>query len=43
MDTQRESKDGMNWEIGIDPYTLLILGVKWISNENILCSRGNST
>ena len=26
----------MNWEIGIDIYTLLILCVRWITNENLL-------
>ena len=34
---------GMNWEIGIDIYTLLILCIKWITNENLLYSTGNST
>ena len=33
---------GMNWEIGIDTYTLLILCIKYITNEN-LYSTGNST
>ena len=33
----------MNWEIGIDIYTLLMLCIKWITNENLLCSTGNST
>ena len=32
---------GMNSEIGIDIYTLLC--IKQITNENILCSIGNST
>ena len=31
------------WEIGVDIYTLLILYTKYITNENILCSSGNST
>ena len=34
---------GRNWEIGIDIYTLLILCVKQITNENLLYSTGNST
>ena len=34
---------GMNWEIGIDIYTLLILCIKQITNENLLYSTGNST
>ena len=36
MDRKRESKSGMNWEIGTDIYTLLILCVKYITNENLL-------
>ena len=32
---------GMNWEIGIDIYTLLC--VKQITNKNLLYSTGNST
>lgn len=34
---------GRNWEIGGDTYTLLMLYVKQIINENILQSTGNST
>ena len=37
---------GMNWETGIDIYTLVILVIlciKQMSNENILCSSENST
>ena len=34
---------GMNWEIGIDIYTLLILCIKQINSENMLHSTGNST
>ena len=34
---------GMNWEIGIDIYTLSILCIKQITNENLLYSSGNST
>ena len=33
----------MNWETGIDIYTLLILCIKYITNENLLYSTGNST
>ena len=32
---------GMNWEIGIDMYTLIC--IKQITNENPLYSTGNST
>ena len=32
---------GMNWEIGIDIYTLIC--IKWITNKNLLYSTGNST
>ena len=28
---------------GIDIYTLLILCIKWITSENLLCSSRNST
>ena len=31
----------MNWAIGIDMYTLLC--IKYITNENLLCSTGTST
>ena len=31
----------MNWEIGIDIYTLIC--IKQITNENVLYSTGNST
>ena len=34
---------GMNWEIGIDIYTLLILCIKCITNENLLYSTGSVT
>ena len=34
---------GMNWKIGIDMYTLLILRIKQMTNENLLYSTGNST
>ena len=29
----------MNWEIGIDMYTLLC--VKWMTNKNVLCKKIN--
>ena len=32
----------MNWEIGIDVHTLLILCIKQITKENLLLSAGNS-
>ena len=31
----------MNWEIGIDIYTLSILCIKQITNKNLLYSTGN--
>ena len=45
MDTKGEvgGRVGMNWEIGINIYTLLILCIKYITNENLLYSTGNST
>ena len=43
MDTKGESGDGINWEIGIDIYTLLILCIKQITNESLFYSTGNST
>ena len=36
-------EDGTNWKIGIDIYTLLILCIKDITNENLLISTGNGT
>ena len=33
----------MNWETGIDIYTLLIQCEKQITNKNLLYSTGNST
>ena len=30
---------GMNWEIGIDMYTLIC--IKWIINKNLLCKKIN--
>ena len=38
-----EREVGMNWEIGIDIQTLLILCIKQITNVNLLYSTGNST
>ena len=34
-----ERKGGINWEIRIDIYTLLILYIKQITNENLQYSR----
>ena len=34
---------GMNWETGVDTFTLLLLWIKQISNEKLLHSTGNST
>ena len=39
MDTQGGRGGGMNWEIGIDVYTLWI---RQVTNENLLDSAGNS-
>ena len=33
----------MNRETGTDMYTLVILCIKWITNEKLLSSTGNST
>ena len=42
--TQRgERRGGMNWEIGTDIYTILMLYIKQITNENLLYSTRNST
>ena len=38
---KRESEGGMNWEAGIDVYTLLY--IKQITGENLLYSTRNST
>ena len=45
MDTEggKGGVGGMNWKIGIDMYTLLILRIKQMTNENLLYSTGNST
>ena len=37
---QGGKRGGINWEIGIDIYTLLC--IKYIANENLPCSTGNS-
>ena len=42
MDTKEERRDGMNWEIGIQ-YILLILCMKYITNENLLYSTENAS
>ena len=41
MDIKGGSGGGMNWETGIDIYTLLC--IKYITKENPLYSTGNST
>ena len=38
---KRESEGGVNWEAGIDVYTLLY--IKEITGENLLYSTRNST
>ena len=38
MDTKEEAGGGMNWKIETDVYTLLILCIKMITNENLLHS-----
>ena len=43
MDTKGEMGAGINWEIEIDVYILLILHIKQRTNENLLYSTGNST
>ena len=40
MDHKGKKWDVMNWEIGIDVYSLLY--IKQITNENLLYSMGNS-
>ena len=39
MDTKGGRGGGMNWEIGIDIYTLI--GIKWITNKNLLYKKIN--
>ena len=41
MATRRGRGGGINWEIGIDIYTLLY--IKYITNKDLLYSTGNST
>ena len=43
MVTKGRSGDGMNWEIGIDIYTLLMDLIKQTTNESPLYSSANST
>ena len=40
LDTNRGRESGMNWDIGINMHTLLC--IKYITNENLLYSIGNS-
>ena len=42
MDTKWEMRDEMDWEIGVDIYTLLILCVKQLTNGNLLRRSENS-
>ena len=37
-----EMRDEMDWEIGVDIYTLLILCVKYLTNGNLLYRSENS-
>ena len=41
MDTKSGRKGRMNWEIGINIYTLIC--IKYITDENLIYSTGNST
>ena len=43
MDTKQEEGCGMYQEVWIDVYTLLLLCIQQIINENLLCSTGSST
>ena len=43
MDIKRGRGSEMNWEIETDIYTLLILCIKYITNENLLYSSRNPT
>ena len=38
-----KGRDRMNWETGIDIYTLLTLSIKQMTHESLLCVTGNST
>ena len=42
MDTKGKGGGGMNWEIGIDIYSIDMC-IKQITNENLLYRTGNST
>ena len=35
-------RGGINWETGIDTFTLLIICIEYITNENLRYSSGNS-
>ena len=40
MDTKgKRESDGINWDIGIDIYTLIC--IEWISNKNLLYKKIN--
>ena len=43
MDIKGEKEDGMNWEIGIDIYALLVLCIKQITDKNLFHSTENCT
>ena len=43
VNTKGKIGGGMNWEIGIDVYTLLILYIRYITNENLLYNIGKYT
>ena len=43
MDTKGGKRGRVNWKIGIDIYTLLILCIKQITDKNLPQSTGNST
>ena len=44
MDTKGVEKGvGKNWETGNDVFTLLILSMKQVTNENLLYCTGNPT
>ena len=43
MDTKGWVGGGRKWESGIDIYTLLILCITYLTNENLVYSTGNST
>ena len=39
MDAMGDGRGGLNWEIGIGIYTLLILCIKHVTNENLRMAR----